>query len=383
MKSGAKFKGSTSSVSSSLSHLYYLFSRHRPVNLHNFSENIRGLSSKFTPAARQAAVIQLLPNEGLFSVNRLAPFKKDTILSEIGKSYERMVTMGREEFEKAFLKSRATGTSSHILPDVYSYLSAGKLYFRSQLDCQDPEVGVFDLKSRAVQPLRLAKEDPNTTSYQITSLTGLTKSFEVEYYDLVRSTLLRNIFQVWIGNMAGIFVAYHNTREIFGYEFLNKDEMEASLFQSRRMARLAFDSGLKLFELLLDAIVSEYGPNDPIRITMKTETTPRGTNTIIFSELDDLEGLPAEMPTLLKPRRLKAFRLTLEIVVDDYFVDGPSHILDDSDVKIFYKLEPIKPSSPAVLQSYVAFIGELYSNRLDANSPTPVPPTLDLMEDKV
>jgi hypothetical protein len=66
---------------------------------------------------------------------------------------------------------------------------------RSQLDCFDsrlPGTGVFDIKTRAVVSIRhdlLNFEE--SSGYQIRTLKGIDKSFEKEYYDLIRSAFLK------------------------------------------------------------------------------------------------------------------------------------------------------------------------------------------------
>lgn len=79
-------------------------------------------------------------------------------------------------------------------------------------------------------------------NYRITRVTGIRESFEREFYDMVRSAFLKYIFQVRIGHMAGIFVAYHNTREIFGFEYLDKEDMEECVFGTKAMADTSFNT---------------------------------------------------------------------------------------------------------------------------------------------
>ena len=47
-------------------------------------------------------------------------------------------------------------------------------------------------------------------------------SYEREFYDMARSAFMKYNLQVRIGCMKGIFVAYHSTKEIFGFEFLSQ-----------------------------------------------------------------------------------------------------------------------------------------------------------------
>jgi hypothetical protein len=44
------------------------------------------------------------------------------------------------------------------------------------------------------------------------------------------SQLLFQSFQVRIGNMDGVMVAYHNTERIFGFQYISLDEMDDRLF---------------------------------------------------------------------------------------------------------------------------------------------------------
>jgi len=56
--------------------------------------------------------------------------------------------------------------------------------------------------------------------YDIHQERGFYHSFEREYYDMVRSAMLKYSMQVRIGKMDGIFVAYHNTARLFGFQYL-------------------------------------------------------------------------------------------------------------------------------------------------------------------
>jgi hypothetical protein len=66
---------------------------------------------------------------------------------------------------------------------------------RSQLDCYDarlPGTGVFDIKTRACAPTRLdVLNYEEHQGYTIKTMHGQLESFEREYYDLVRSGMLK------------------------------------------------------------------------------------------------------------------------------------------------------------------------------------------------
>lgn len=105
---------------------------------------------------------------------------------------------------------------------------------RSQLDCHDarlPGTGVFDIKTRACLPIRMDLLNfEENSGYLIRSLHGTLESFEREYYDLIRSAFLKYSFQARIGNMDGVFVAYHNTAKVFGFQYIPLEQMEGHLY---------------------------------------------------------------------------------------------------------------------------------------------------------
>ena len=130
---------------------------------------------------------------------------------------------------------------------------------RSQLDCVHdslPGTGVFDLKTRAISPIR--HDVYNYLKYvgqSLTSLTGRYDSFESEYYDMVRAAFLEYSFQARIGNMDGIMVAYHNTARIFGFQYISLLEMDKSLFGLEGAGDRVFLRCVYLLEVLYDHIV--------------------------------------------------------------------------------------------------------------------------------
>lgn len=104
---------------------------------------------------------------------------------------------------------------------------------RSQLDAVDPRLpgtGVFDLKTRAVVSIRMNhKEFEEGSGYQLRHALGEWESFEREFYDMTRATLLKYSLQVRMGRMDGIFVAFHNIERIFGFQYLSLADMDAVL----------------------------------------------------------------------------------------------------------------------------------------------------------
>lgn len=149
---------------------------------------------------------------------------------------------------------------------------------RSQLDCYDrrlPGTGVFDIKTRAALPLRLDLMNfEENSGYLIRKSQGLYESFEREYYDLIRSAFLKYryaspyflyyanapviSFQVRIGNMDGVIVAYHNTAQIFGFQYIPLEEMDARLFGAAGRGDRVFDKCVKLLETLSNEMITHF-----------------------------------------------------------------------------------------------------------------------------
>ena len=65
-------------------------------------------------------------------------------------------------------------------------------------------------------------------------------------------------FQVRLGNMDGIFVAYHNTRTMFGFQYISKEEMDARVYGNVKFADMSFAICWQALEAILDSIVTKY-----------------------------------------------------------------------------------------------------------------------------
>lgn len=63
--------------------------------------------------------------------------------------------------------------------------------------------------------------------------------------------------------MDGIFVCYHNTREIFGFEYLPSKQMESDIYGNSMFAQQSFEICVKLLTVILDNTVKMF----PGRVT--------------------------------------------------------------------------------------------------------------------
>ena len=84
---------------------------------------------------------------------------------------------------------------------------------------------------------------------------------------MARSAFLKYSLQVRIGNMDGIFVCFHNTSRIFGFQYISQDEMDQVLCGSQRVADDVFALSIKMLEFVLD-LVTEKGNGCDFRLTL-------------------------------------------------------------------------------------------------------------------
>ena len=268
---GKKYVGSTSSMTSTLAHFHYLLSSWRPINPSVISKNFQVPWKTFTALQRAPQAVFLRWKDGVYAVDADKEFDKESVLTLLGKSMEKLLTLPPETFEKyrrtiepkfsevpeeeeasiaAAVKEEVsnTGTAKEEAGiagtakdeagkpiDTYHYSTLGDFLMRSQLDAFDPRLpgtGMFDLKTRAVVSIRMDVENFHIGSgYQIKDRFGEWESFEREYFDMIRAAFLKYSLQVRMGRMDGIFVAFHNTERIFGFQYITLEEMDASIHQ--------------------------------------------------------------------------------------------------------------------------------------------------------
>ncbi|KAI9312750.1 mitochondrial protein Pet127-domain-containing protein [Dichotomocladium elegans] len=367
-----RYVGSTSSVSSALSQVYFTLTNFKPVNMLGLSMHFADEPAKFTRATRAPSSINLLYNDGVYSIDAdKSNDIEDTILSIMGKSMEKVLTSPPEEYERYLKDSKSPMSAEEInQPETYAYGTIGKILLRSQLDCQDPRLPrkTFDLKTRAAIPVRLDIQNyQDYLGYTLRRPHGLLESFEREYYDMMRSAFLKYNFQVRIGNMDGILVAYHNTRKMFGFQYISREEMDARLYGNSWMGNLAFNKTLVLFQSVLDAATAKY-PNQSLNLTFEAN---EDMGLSIFVEIlngnaslskedghppptghDDLcAGEQESIDPLLTPQNsethgeLSKFVLTVRSVVNDVPVDsGPVSVNRRESWKTSYNI--IDASTP-------------------------------------
>ena len=233
-KHGKKYVGSTSSMTSTLTHFHYLLSSWRKINTDMFSRDFPDTLQSFTALNRTPTSIFLRRKGDTYAVDADKEHDGANVLMLLGRSMEKLLTMPTDKFEQ-YRKDKSSGISEvqRNQPEAYHYSSLGDFLLRSQLDAQDdrlPGTGMFDVKTRAVLPIRMQSQDHEPmTGYEITQDQGQYESFEREYDDMMRSTALKYSLQARMGHMDGIFVAYHNVKRIFGFQYISLNELDRAL----------------------------------------------------------------------------------------------------------------------------------------------------------
>ncbi|EJT98711.1 Pet127-domain-containing protein [Dacryopinax primogenitus] len=273
----ARYIGSTSGLSGIMSHIYWLLSRWRPIDTRSLSADFAREPNTYAYGSRVPVTSKLVYQDGRYAIHPDKEWeivgKANSILSELGIVMEKMLTLEPELFSRLTRSMPETDPEEFRKREAYYYSKTSKLLMRSQLDCHDPRLpgtGTFDLKTRGVIPIRRDRLNyVENSGYLIKYSQGLFESFEREYYDMMRSAFLKYNFQVRIGNMDGIFVAYHNTAQIFGFQYISREEMDIRLFGSSEMADDAFRLVLGMLEAILDAATTIF-PNQTLRMTFET-----------------------------------------------------------------------------------------------------------------
>ncbi|TFB04535.1 mRNA degradation protein pet127 [Trichoderma ghanense] len=276
---GMKYCGSTSSMTSVLSHFHYLLSAWRRPNFAFLSRSIEPESYNFTALSRGPAAAFAHFKDGTYAFDSDKEYDTENILSLLGKSMEKLLTLPKNDFEKyRRTKSHELSDEERNAQDSFHYTTLGDFMMRSQLDAYDPRLpgsGMFDLKTRAVVAVRMdVRGYEKGAGYEIRKRFGQWESFEREYYDMIRTVFLKYSLQVRMGRMDGIFVAYHNTQRIFGFQYISLEEMDVALHgtSDRRLGDQEFKASVALLNELMDRATKRY-PGRTLRLHVETRPT--------------------------------------------------------------------------------------------------------------
>ncbi len=100
MQEKKKYTGSTSSMTSALSHFHYLLSQWRPINTGTLSQMFPVEYNTFTSLQRAPVSIFLRWRDGVYAIDADKQFDTQNILMMLGKSMEKLLTLPTEDFEK-------------------------------------------------------------------------------------------------------------------------------------------------------------------------------------------------------------------------------------------------------------------------------------------
>ncbi|TID19800.1 hypothetical protein CANINC_003683 [Pichia inconspicua] len=227
-----KYFSSTSSMTSLLIKFHKMLSNDRPINTSMFSKSFPQKTSFTSTSDIPTSLVVTKKSHDIYSVDADRSVDTEITLSILGNALELMLTKSPTEFQK-YLKSNED--EPEVDESAYHYARIGKFMVRSQLDAVDsrlPGTGTFDIKTRAVCAIRmdLAHTDYFPTNYEITKTYGVFESFERELFDAARIVMFKYSLQARLGNMDGIFMAFHNIKKFLGYQYLPLSEIDNIFF---------------------------------------------------------------------------------------------------------------------------------------------------------
>ncbi|KAI9747175.1 MAG: hypothetical protein M4579_007511, partial [Chaenotheca gracillima] len=188
---GKKYIGSSSSMTGALGQFHFLLSQWRPITTDMLSRGFPDPLKSFTTLQRIPTAIFLRKRDGVYAIDADKEYDTGNILSMLGKSMEKLLTLSKEDYERYRRSNSEQVDEDREAPESYHYSTIGDVVMRSQLDAHDPRLpgtGMFDLKTRAVVSIRMDTDNYRSgMGYQIRERFGNFESFEREYFDMIRS----------------------------------------------------------------------------------------------------------------------------------------------------------------------------------------------------
>lgn len=287
-KHNLKFASSTSGISPILSHIFYKLTNFKSPHFYNLSSAYSSEPLKFMMYQRKPASVILekhkiagvnkMPGYEYYSIsqNKFFENRNEQILMLMGKYMEKLFTTAPDEFEKRYVKAKLDKKikfTDDDLNDYYNFIAYDKILLRSQIDCGGKDSKgndiVYEIKTRACAPIRYDLDNyQDYLDYEVTNLLGKHSSYEREFYDLIRGAFLKYFFQLKIGGMDGAFISFHNTRKIFGFEYITLKDMQRRIFGNSNFSDVVFKAGLKLLEEVLEHILKDFPDDDRLVIGM-------------------------------------------------------------------------------------------------------------------
>lgn len=197
-----------------------------------------------------------------------------------------------DEFDKMARKQPFTPGSNRdrSRPDV-RLTHAGKMAVRSTLPYHDPRLPnkTFDIRPRGVCAMGRGQREYEGAGYKVEHLVGLLNSYEREMFDLARSSMLKYLFEARLGGLDGTFVAYHNTAQVFGFEYLSQEQMAKMLVWDEDQFESIFSHSLFVLEQILDTATLHF-PRQNLDLTIESQGEQNSSATcisMIVSQTED------------------------------------------------------------------------------------------------
>ncbi|KAF1813530.1 Pet127-domain-containing protein [Eremomyces bilateralis CBS 781.70] len=271
-----RYYSSSSNMTSILEHLHFLLSQWRELNFSMLSKKFETTSKKFSKFSRGPTTVFLRWKNGVYAVDKSKDGQTPNIFGLLGHSLEKLLVLPADDYETYRRTSPALSKGVDEVPEGYHFSSSDKILLRSQLDAKDPRMpgtGVFDLKTRAVLSLRHAPSEKfeDYLGYELRQSQGNWMSYEREFHDMMRATMLKYSLQVRIGRMDGIFVAYHNVERLFGFQYVSLAEMDEAIHgqQDPSLGDQEFGMSLKVVDDIFDKATARF-PEQSIRLSFET-----------------------------------------------------------------------------------------------------------------
>ncbi|CED82956.1 Mitochondrial protein Pet127 [Phaffia rhodozyma] len=348
------FFGSTSSITASLSQIFFALSNNRPVDTSSLSYHFFGLPITTSYSATVPCSIFLRYNEktgtyGIDGDKTMEHVGQPTHLMDLGHVMEKMLTTTVEDVRRyrKDASEDAISTEERDRRETYHYSKGPDIVMRSQLDGYDPRLpgtGIFDIKTRATASIRHDIENiEGGKHYEINSDVGLFESFERERYDMMRSAFLKYNFQGRIGGMSGMFVAYHNTANIQGLEYFPLSQLDKYLFGSTRMGDQAYSMCVKAFSRLLKQATEQF-PKQTLHLTLSAKDLHEPNSMMTVVKPVDPSGVVSN--TQIVGLKLSFFSTVQDKPVESGVDLGPEGALS---WKVLTKIERSSPTYDANL----------------------------------
>lgn len=328
----AKYVSSTSSISPTMSLLYFLLSKGRLLNLRHLSMDFSDELRTFTALSRSPLAVVVRPHGDSVRSILIEKLDAESILSKLGHTLERFLTEHPDDFNKMLLKNQKDQLRGGIMAEeeeegddgkgFFHYTQCGDMLLRSQIDCMDRRLPrmTFDIKTRATFPIRMDLYNYSQyLDYRLDKQHGLVGSFERELYDMSRSAFLKYNLQARIGGMDGIFVAYHNTVELFGFQYLSREWIDECIFGSQVAGDLAFKLLLSSYSRILEIVLSKVNKDWTARMTWVLSKDYSRLNLFVES----FEDYPTQRNTIMAPAdKFEQYTLTSSMRVNGIRVDA-------------------------------------------------------------